>query len=129
MLTTDLPKILHNFINRESFSNSDKLTLFIELQSAKIETTFKENNLSLIIFRFDELVFYTFSACFRDRVPVLSLIDNKPFTVFAFIIFSSIETSPTDSPTIDSETLFILAKAAATMGSKIYHYFQLNLYF
>lgn len=66
----------------------------------------------------DEFVF-TFRACFRDRVPVFSLIDNKPLTDFAFIIFSSIETSRTESSAIDSASLFILAKAAATMGSKI----------
>lgn len=70
---------------------------------------------------------FTFRACFLDKEPVFSLNDNKPLTVFAFIIFSSIETSK-ESSEIDSESFFILAKAAATMGSKNFLLFSVQFY-
>lgn len=60
----------------------------------------------------------TFKACFRDRVPELSLIDKRPFTVLAFIIFSSTEIF-LESSSVVSVSLFMLANAASTMGSKI----------
>lgn len=67
---------------------------------------------------------YTFRACFRDSVPEASLIDNKPFTVFAFIIFSSTEILLKSSSVV-SLSLLMLANAASTMGSKIYNDFEL----